>query len=213
MVAAPRRARPAHRCHARSGRGRTMKLIACHGILRWLLLMVSVVLAAQAAPASIAQTSGATSTVTPTEIPLADAEIVNPMRGFYRWYSGEPIPQPHPAFDQYARFGWRQLEPSRDQYDFSAIEQALQEAKNAGAKFAFRIMSVNEFTSPVEVPAYLKQEAGGAYCTYGGTKVWVPTWDSPQFLARAQALMSALGARFNGDPRLGYYDMGIYGHW
>jgi hypothetical protein len=190
-----------------------MKPTACRGVCRWLLLLIIVVLAASAAPVSIAQTGGATITVTPTELPLDSAEIVNPMRGFYRWYGGEPIPQPHPAYDHYARFGWRQLEPSRDQYDFSAIEQALQEAKNTGAKFAFRVMSVNEFTSPIEVPAYLKQEAGGANCTYGGTKVWVPAWDSPQFLARAQALISALGARFDGDPRLSYYDMGIYGHW
>ena len=190
-----------------------MTQTARSGLARWLLLLLIVVLAASAAPISIAQTGGATITVTPTEISLADVEIVNPMRGLYRWYGGEPIPQPHPAYDQYARFGWRQLEPSRDQYDFSAIEQALQEAKNAGAKFAFRIMSVNEFTSPVEVPEYLKREAGGTYCTYYGAKVWVPAWDSPQFLARAQALMSALSARFNGDPRLGYYDMGIYGHW
>jgi hypothetical protein len=183
------------------------------GAWRWLLLLVIVVLASCAAPASVAQTSGATITVTPTAIPIANAEIGNPMRGFYRWYGGEPIPQPHPAYDHYARFGWRQLEPTRGQYDFSAIEQALQEAKNAGAKFAFRVMSINEFTSPIEIPSYLQQEAGGAYCSYNGAQVWAPAWDSPQFLARAQALMRALGARFNGDPRLGYYDMGIYGHW
>jgi hypothetical protein len=181
--------------------------------LRWLLLLVIVMLGVSAAPAATAQPSLAIITVTPTGIPLANAEIVNPMRGFYRWYGAEPIPQPRPADDQYARFGWRQLEPSRGQYDFSAIEQALQGAKNAGAKFAFRIMSINEFTSPIEVPSYLAQEASGAYCTYNGAQIWVPAWDSPQFLARAQALMSALGARFNGDPRLGYYDIGIYGHW
>lgn len=183
------------------------------GVLRWLLLLVMVVLAASATYTSGAQAAGTIITVVPTPIPISDAEIVNPMRGFYRWYGGEPIPQPRPAYDHYARFGWRQLEPARGQYDFSAIEQGLQEAQNAGAKFAFRVMSVNEFTSPVEIPDYLKQEAGGAYCTYNGARVWVPTWDSPQFLDRVQALMSALGQRFNGDPRLGYYDMGIYGHW
>src|SRR5258706_7260563 len=113
-----------------------------NGAWYWLLLAI-VALASSAVPASIAQTGGATITITPTAIPLADAEIVTPMRGFYRWYGIEPIPQPRPAYDHYARFGWRQLEPARGQYDFSAIEQALQEAENAGAKFAFRIMSVN----------------------------------------------------------------------
>src|SRR5262245_52293991 len=71
------------------------------------------------------QLGGAMITVTPTAIPIGDAEITNPLRGFYRWYGSEPIPQPRPASDHYARFGWRQLEPSRGQYDFSAIEQGL----------------------------------------------------------------------------------------
>jgi hypothetical protein len=189
------------------------RIVQYKAIWRWLLLLTIVALASSAAGASVVQTGGTTITVTPTAIPIAGTEIVNPMRGFYRWYGGEPIPQPRPAYDHYARFGWRQLEPTRGQYDFSAIEQALGAAQSASAKFAFRVMSVNEFTSPVEIPAYLKQEVGGAYCTYNGSQVWVPAWDSPAFLARAQALMSALGARFNGDPRLGYYDMGIYGHW
>jgi hypothetical protein len=165
------------------------------------------------APATAQTESGATITVSPTAIPLSAAEIVNPTRGFYRWYGGEPIPQPRPAYDHYARYGWRQLEPSRDQYDFSALEAALQDANNSGAKFSFRVMSVNEFSSPVEIPDYLKQEAGGKNCTYNGKSLWVPNWDSPQFLARAQALITALGIRFDGDPRLGYYDIGIYGHW
>src|SRR5829696_6097844 len=138
------------------------------GTRRWLLLLVIVVLVSCAAPASVARTAGTTITVTPTAIPIADTEIGNPMRGFYRWYGGEPIPQPRPAYDHYARYGWRQLEPSRDQYDFSALEAALQEANNSGAKFSFRVMSVNEFSSPVEIPDYLKQEAGGKNCTYNG---------------------------------------------
>jgi hypothetical protein len=187
-------------------------ILSYRGAWHWFLLAV-IVLASSAAPALIAQTSETTITVTPTAIPISDPEIVNPMRGLYRWYGSEPIPQPRPADDRYVRFNWRQLELSRGQYDFSAIEQGLSEAKSVGAKFAFRVMSVNEFSGPVEIPDYLGSEAGGTYCTYNGKQIWVPSWDSPQFLARAQALMSALSTRFNGDPRLDYYDMGIYGHW
>ncbi|GAB4215347.1 MAG: DUF4832 domain-containing protein [Roseiflexaceae bacterium] len=152
-------------------------------------------------------------TITPTVIPLSAPEIVNPMRGYYRWYGSEPIPQPRPSYDHYVRYGWRQLEPSRGQYDFSALEQAMQAAKASGARFSFRVMAVNEYSSPIEVPSYLQKEAGGRYCSFNGTSMWVPTWDNPAFIERARALMQALGGRFNGDPRLGYYDMGIYGHW
>lgn len=177
------------------------------------LLALFVVVALLPLSTVISAANQAIVTVTPTAIPFNAAEIVNPMRGLYRWYDTEPIPQPRASYDRYTRFGWRQLEPSRGQYDFSAIEQALAEAQRAGAKFAFRVMSVNEFTSPLQLPDYLQQTAGGAYCSYAGAPVWVPDWNSSVFLARAQALMAALGKRFNGDPRLSYYDIGVYGHW
>lgn len=164
-------------------------------------------------PAPIDAQGPAAITITPVDIPLSDAEIVNPTRGYYRWYGDEAVPQPHPAYDHYTRYDWRQLEPTRGQYDFSAIEQALQTAQQAQARFAFRVMSVNEFTSSVTIPDYLKDEAGGSYCKYGGVRVWVPDWNNAAFIARALALVKALGAHFDGDPRLGYYDMGIYGHW
>jgi hypothetical protein len=182
---------------------------------RWraLALLTILIVVGCARGRNDAQSSAAIITVTPAALPLSDPELVNPLRGFYRWYGSEAIPQPALARDHYARYGWRELEPVRGQYDFSAIERALDEAKQGGAKFAFRVMAVNEFTSPVEVPDYLGTEAGGAWCSFDGKSVWVPAWDSPAFVARARALTEALGARFDGDPRLGYYDLGLYGHW
>ncbi|HEX6288949.1 MAG TPA: DUF4832 domain-containing protein [Herpetosiphonaceae bacterium] len=180
-----------------------------------LLLAVALVLTSGSWAAAEYPLGAATSmiSVTPTAIPLSDPEIVNPLRGFYRWYGVEGIPQPRPSYDHYLRYTWRELEPSKGQYDFSPIERELQAARAAGAKLAFRVMSINNFGAAVEVPEYLRQEAGGSYCSYGGKVVWVPAWDHPQFLERARALMQALGARYNGNPWLGYYDMGIYGHW
>lgn len=182
---------------------------------RWyaLAVLALVIAVVAAGEPTGAQSLASTITVRPTPIPLSDPELPNPLRGFYRWYDNEPVPQPGPARDHYARYGWRELEPARGQYDFSAIEQAMERARRNGAKFSFRVMAVNEFTSPQEVPDYLMAEAGGAWCRVDSRSVWVPAWDSPAFLARAQALIDALGAHFNGDPRLGYYDMGLYGHW
>ncbi len=186
------------------------RTMAARGV--WPIAALALLLAGALVPLAGVRAQS-TVTVTPSVIPVSAPEIVNPMRGYYRWYGGEPIPQPRPSYDHYARYGWRQLEPSRGQYDFSALEQAMQAARAGGARFAFRVMAVNEFSSPVELPDYLKSEGGGRSCTYNGAPLWVPDWDSPAFLARARALMQALGARFNGDPRLGYYDLGIYGQW
>lgn len=181
---------------------------------RWLgLLLAAALLLGATLGSSAAAGAGPLVTFTPTPIPWSAADLVNPLRGYYRWYDAEPIPQARASYDHYIRFGWRQLEPTRGVYDFSAIEERMANAWGQQATFSFRVMAINEFTSPVEVPDYLVQEAGGTYCTYEGRQVWVPNWNSPAFLERTRALMNALGARFNGDQRLGYYDMGIYGHW
>lgn len=182
----------------------------------WLRLNIALVLVLGCAgngSISAAPDSPTLVTSAPTIIPLSDPEIVNPLRGFHRWYGVEGIPQPRPAYDHYVRYGWRELEPIKGQYDFSLIERDMQAAQAAGARFAFRVMSVNGFSAPVVVPDYLRHEVGGKFCRYNNQDVWVPNWDQPVFTARAQALIAALGARFNGDPRLAYYDLGVYGHW
>ncbi|MGD9527868.1 MAG: DUF4832 domain-containing protein [Pseudonocardia sp.] len=40
-----------------------------------------------------------------------------------------------------------------------------------------------------------------------------PDWNDETFLAGYTDLMKALGARYDGDPRLGYVDVGGYGSW
>lgn len=175
-----------------------------------LVLMLALAFTSSALAAT---TTSATITVTPAAIPLSEPEVVNPQRGFYRWYGREPIPQPRPSYEHYIRYGWRALEPSKGQYDFSMIEQHLLTARHMNASLAFRVMAVNGFSSPVEVPEYLRQEVGGAYCSYYGQTVWVPNWNHPLFIERARALVQALGARFNGERWLAYYDLGLYGHW
>ncbi|HEY0607790.1 MAG TPA: DUF4832 domain-containing protein [Herpetosiphonaceae bacterium] len=186
---------------------------AGHRYIRVHLSLVVMLALVFTSSAWAATTTSETFTVTPAAIPFSEPEIVNPQRGFYRWYGREPIPQPRPSYEHYIRYGWRALEPSKGQYDFSMIEHDLLMARHMNASFAFRVMAVNGFSSPMEVPEYLRQEIGGAYCSYNGQTVWVPNWNHPLFVERARALMQALGARFNGERWLAYYDLGLYGHW
>jgi hypothetical protein len=177
------------------------------------MMLVFVLMLMHSPRIAAGQLAATSITITPTVMPLSDPEIVNPLRGFYRWYGMEPIPQPRPSYEHYVRYGWRMLEPSKGQYDFSIIERDLTTARSLGAFFAFRVMAVNGFSAPIEVPDYLRQAVGGSYCGYGGQTVWVPNWNHPLFVERARALTEALAVRFNGHPQLAYYDLGIYGHW
>jgi hypothetical protein len=152
----------------------------------------------------------------PTPLSLAAPELVNPLRGLYRWRGQELAPQPAPAADSYERYSWRQLEPTRDGYDFSAIERDLEAAAKAGRKHAFRVRALVS-AAGLSVPDYLAVEMKrGWWYDFdrdGSADTYVPDWNDPIFVARAQKLIQALGERYNGDPRISWIDIGMYGNW
>jgi hypothetical protein len=145
----------------------------------------------------------------PREIPRNEAEIVNPMRGLYRWNNQEYAPQPRPAYDSYERYVWRDLEPRRGQYDFSVIDRDLEAAQRAGRKHAFRIRAMVNGKGP-QVPDYLVDAMGRGWWSNG---TYVPDWNDQDFVERMDALIAELGRRYNGDPRINWIDVGFYGNW
>jgi hypothetical protein len=171
------------------------------------------------APPPFPTASVALQSLVPTPIPLGDAELVNPLRGLYRWRGQElmptPDPLPRPALDAYERYTWRQLEPAPGQYDFSAIEQDFAQASAEGRRFGFRVRAL--VSGQTSVPDYLMREQEADwwldYDDDGEAETYVPDWNDPLFLERADKLFQALGARFDGDPNLVFVDIGLYGNW
>lgn len=107
-------------------------------------------------------------------------------------------------------FDWVNIEPTEGNYDFSGIETFIQSAIANGRLAAFRVRCVVSTGNTQRlVPAYI---TGGS----GTNQTYTPDWDSAQMLARVPALYAALGAQFNGDPRIAFIDVGMYadyGEW
>jgi hypothetical protein len=164
--------------------------------------------------ASYAATPAPDISFQPATLAFSGPEIVNPLRGLYRWRGQENAPQPRSAYDSYERYSWRQLEPAPGQYDFSQIEQDLAAAAAAGRKHGFRIRALAT-GSGILVPDFLmgEMELGWWHDSdrNGTNDTYVPDWNDPDFLARARALTAALGERFDGDPRVNWIDIGMYG--
>ncbi|MBE3557971.1 MAG: DUF4832 domain-containing protein [Ktedonobacteraceae bacterium] len=146
---------------------------------------------------------------TPATIPLSESEVGNPMRG--PQYYGEETPPPGwPLSDTYERFCWSAVEKGQGQYDFSRIDAAIARAKAAGYTFSWRIMPVNTDNTAC-LPQYLKNMMPNGFTADSGA--YIPDYNSEAYMSRAQALIQALGQRYDSNPNVGVLDMSLYGCW
>jgi hypothetical protein len=93
------------------------------------------------------------------------------------------------------RYPWKQLEPERGRYDFSQIEEDLNEARRLGLQLVAFIEDKSFFTTEHHLPAYL--DAYALPFRRGG--MVAKRWD-PLIVERMGALFAALGQRFDADP-------------
>ena len=154
--------------------------------------------------------------ITPDPLAASAADQVNPLRGLYRWSGQEVAPLSQPAFDSYRRYTWRELEPTRGQYDFSAIERELTDASQHGQRHAFRIRAMVNAKGMV-VPDYLSELMPlgwwGDADNDGTNDTYIPDWNDAHFHERLSSLIDELGRRYNNDPRIAWVDVGFYGNW
>ena len=150
-------------------------------------------------------------------------------------------PSSRPLKEIYGRISWRQLEPEEGRYDFSALDAVLTPCAEVGARepclapggrFAFRVMAFDPQTAvnashaagddgfPVysDAPGYLLDGRHGWLLPVNASdpsrgRYFTPDWNDPVFLARAEALLKALAAKYDGDRRIAWIDIGIYGSW
>jgi len=145
----------------------------------------------------------------------ADAEPSDGGGDFTKWNPGhyirisgnDPLPRVEQILDEpYVRgaallLTWSDLEPSKDSYDFSVIEGALDLLRPAGKHLFLQIQerAFGGDCSTVPIPEYLKLEPeydGGCVAMTSGSVA--KFWDE-DVLARLVALYQQLGNRWDGD--------------
>ena len=107
-------------------------------------------------------------------------------------------------------YTWRQLEPEKDRYDFSAIREDLALLESKGKRLWIQLQDVTFSPSRYGVPQYLLQDSsyhGGAARQYqipdddesrAAPAGWVARrWD-PAVQDRLRLLLNALGREFDG---------------
>lgn len=110
----------------------------------------------------------------------------------------------HPMFKgAQIMYSWRELEPAKGQYDFSAIRQDYAYLKQHGKRLFVQLQDATFYPKYKAVPDYLEsdQYGGGAVSQYndqGEEEGWVAKRWNEQVRARFALLLQALGKEFDG---------------
>jgi hypothetical protein len=153
--------------------------------------------------------------------PLASAPgpLDNPLKGFATYYfpgSDENTGYPHSL--QWSYFGLSEVmtDPGNcTSYNWSVLDNALNEIASYGNQAAIRFY--------LEYPGGTGTHPGNAipHCfdgnvTYRTNTYWgttSPDYDSPFLLNALGNFIAAYGARYDGDPRIGFINLGLVGLW
>ena len=160
-------------------------------------------------------------------IPFSAPELINPKRGQYQDLGVTMYPQSttgsYPAWpgtdDAGNRLLWSQIQPtSANSYDFTLIDKEIAAASAHNQRFHFRVMSFASVgysgDTVIGVPAWLRATSGATtdYHFAGKTYV-VPNWNADAYLSPLEHLIAALGARYDHDERVEWFEFSGYGDW
>ena len=185
-----------------------------------------------------------TSSFSFTQIPMGNNDIISYGRGVEGWNgvswtnsSGAGIQVPAgttKSLNSYYRFDWGvEIEISQNIYSWAKFDQQINSAIDNGQMFSFGLMPMctacsNTGVAGVTYPAYLhslmQSEAAGNQDWQNSNGMWVPNWNSPNYLGRYQALLNAVAAHIASGTHNGknykdviyYVDIrgyGDFGEW
>ena len=137
----------------------------------------------------------------------------NPLKGLVP-YAGQAKDFPHSLEFQY--FPLKDLMTGSNAFDWQPIERLITNATSRGCQAVFR--AYLEYPGkPCAVPQFLL-DAGVKVTewvtdnTYRG-RSFTPDYSDPRLRAALTNFIAALGARYDGDPRVGFITAGLLGSW
>ncbi|ADB30610.1 Carbohydrate binding family 6 [Kribbella flavida DSM 17836] len=149
----------------------------------------------------------------------ADGPVDNPLKGFARFYSpGSNQNQGYPHSLTWTYFGLSEIMTNASNcgaYDWSLVDQALNESATYGNQVAMRIYMEypgGSGTHPANaIPRCFDGRVPYRTNTYWGTTS--PDYDNAYLLTAVKNFIAAFGARYDGDPRVGFIHTGLVGLW
>ncbi|HZL05065.1 MAG TPA: hypothetical protein VFE45_06565, partial [Coriobacteriia bacterium] len=137
---------------------------------------------------------------------------VNPLKGFAP-FQGDYDTFPHSM--EWSYFPLDAVMTGPDTFDWTVLDASLDEIASRGHQTALRFYLDYPSLDP-GIPQYLLD--GGlttyTYDDYGNNgRSLAPDYDDPALREAMSQFVSALGARYDGDPRIAYLQAGLIGFW
>lgn len=142
----------------------------------------------------------------------ATAPPNNPLKGFMP-YSGSYTTFPYSM--EWSYLPLRSLMSGPTNFDWTSLDTLLSSDASRGHQTVFRVY-LDYPTQPTGIPQYLLD--GGlatySYTDYGNNGVSVcPNYGDTNLQQALTNFVAALGARYDGDPRIGFIELGLLGFW
>ncbi len=154
------------------------------------------------------------SEVTTLSIPeISDKTLItnNPYTALHNWTDSQQVnPNFTGTVDRYRRFQWEDLEPSMGVYDFSLIQERIDDLPEGG-KFAFRVRMMRDVGNVL--PTYLEDRKMSCTNSCNNNFTGVPDWDNEYLIERARLFVEALAEEFDGHPKIAWVDLGMFGRF
>ncbi|MBG0563798.1 DUF4832 domain-containing protein [Actinoplanes aureus] len=188
-----------------------------------LVLALLVPTAAQAAPAGPPPRPAAPSSPDPAlqahPLTAAPGPIDNPLKGWARFYSpGGNQNTGYPHSLTWGYFGLSEIMTNASNcgsYNWSIVDGMLAETAGYGNQAAIRVYLTypgGTGSHPGNaIPACFNGNVAMRSDTYWN--VTHPDYDSPFLINALKNFIAAFGARYDGDPRLGFIHLGLVGLW
>ncbi|HWX20947.1 MAG TPA: DUF4832 domain-containing protein [Candidatus Binatia bacterium] len=136
----------------------------------------------------------------------------NPLKGFMP-YVGSYSTFPYSM--EWSYLPLRSLMTGPTNFDWSSLDALLSTVASRGHQTVFRVY-LDYPAEPTGIPQYLL-DAGlvtHSYTDYGNNGLSVsPDYENPLLDQALTNFIAALGARYDGDPRIGFITVGLLGFW
>ena len=120
---------------------------------------------------------------------------------------------------------WEELNPAEGVYDWSSIDSMLVACEKYGYTYGIRILPYSHLSGShdnygedhVFVPDWVfakgAQKQRATLVSDPSVELDIPVWDDPIFLQAAKDFADALAEHYDGDPRVEFIDISVFGNW